>query len=56
MIENGRSLGRFPENGEIRVLWQNAVQAVWKKEKSPKEALDEMCRLSEPIMAKSQAK
>jgi ABC-type glycerol-3-phosphate transport system substrate-binding protein len=56
VIENGRSLGRFPENGEIRVLWQNAVQAVWKKEKSPKEALDEMCRLSEPIMAKSQAK
>jgi ABC-type glycerol-3-phosphate transport system substrate-binding protein len=56
VIENGRSLGRFPENGEIRLLWQNAVQAVWKREKSPKEALDEMCRLSEPIMAKSQAK
>ena len=55
VIENGRSMGRFPENGDIRVLWQGAVQQVWKREKSPKEALDEMCRLSEPIMAKSQA-
>jgi ABC-type glycerol-3-phosphate transport system substrate-binding protein len=55
VIENGRSMGRFPENGEIRTLWQTAVQQVWKREKSPKEALDEMCRLSEPIMAKSQA-
>jgi ABC-type glycerol-3-phosphate transport system substrate-binding protein len=55
VIDNGRSLGRFPENGEIRNLWQNAVQAVWKKEKSPKDALDELCRLSEPIMARSQA-
>ena len=55
-IENGRSMGRFPENGEIRVLWQNAVQSVWKREKAPKEALDELVRLSEPIMAKSRAK
>ena len=52
----GARMGRFPENGEIRKLWQNAVQPVWKQEKTPKEALDEMCRLSEPIMAKSQAK
>ena len=56
VIENGRSMGRFPENGDIRVLWQNAVQQVWKREKSPKEALDEMCRLSEPIMAKNAAR
>ena len=52
----GARMGRFPENGEIRKLWQNAVQAGLEAEKTPKEALDEMCRLSEPIMAKSQAK
>ena len=56
VIENGRSMGRFPENGEVRVLWQNAIRAVWKREKSIKEALDEMVRLSEPIMAKNVAR
>ena len=56
VIEHGRSMGRFPENGEVRVLWQNAIQSVWKREKAPKEALDEMVRLSEPIMAKNVAR
>ncbi|MDQ3703413.1 MAG: extracellular solute-binding protein, partial [Chloroflexota bacterium] len=55
-IENGRSMGRFPENGEIRVLWQDAVRSVWRREKTAREALEEMCRLSEPIMAKSRAR
>ena len=49
-------MGRFPENGEVRVLWQNAIRAVWKREKAVKEALDEMVRLSEPIMAKNVAR
>jgi ABC-type glycerol-3-phosphate transport system substrate-binding protein len=56
VIENGRSLGRFPENSEVRTLWRDAIQAVWKREKAPKEALDEMVRLSEPIMAKNVAR
>ena len=56
VIENGRSMGRFPENGEVRVLWQDAVRSVWRREKEPKEALDTMVRLSEPIMAKNAAR
>jgi ABC-type glycerol-3-phosphate transport system substrate-binding protein len=56
VIENGRSMGRFPENGEVRVLWQDAVRSVWRREKAPKEALDNMVRLSEPIMAKNVAR
>ncbi len=56
VIENGRSMGRFPENGQIRELWRDAIQAVWRREKSPKEALDNMVRLSEPIMAKNAAR
>lgn len=46
-----RSMGRFPENGEIRKLWQAAAQAVFRNEKSPKEALEQMCRDAVPIMA-----
>ena len=56
VIENGRSMGRFPENGEVRVLWQDAIRTVWKREKSPKEALDNLVKLSEPIMAKNVAR
>ena len=56
VIENGRSMGRFPENGEIRTLWQDAIRSVWRREKSPKEALDNMVKLSEPIMAKNVAR
>ena len=56
VIENGRSMGRFPENGEIRNLWRDAIQSVWRREKSPKEALDNLVRLSEPIMAKNAAR
>ena len=56
VIENGRSMGRFPENGEVRVLWQDAIRAVWKREKTPKDALNDLVRLSEPIMAKNIAR
>ena len=56
VIENGRSMGRFPENGEMRTLWRDAIQSVWKREKSPKEALDNLVNLSEPIMAKNVAR
>jgi ABC-type glycerol-3-phosphate transport system substrate-binding protein len=56
VIENGRSMGRFPENGEVRVLWRDAIRAVWKREKAPKEALDELTRLAEPILAKNAAR
>ena len=56
VIENGRSMGRFPENGEVRTLWQDAIRTVWRREKSPKEALDNLVRLSEPIMAKNAAR
>jgi multiple sugar transport system substrate-binding protein len=56
VIENGRSMGRFPENGEVRTLWQDAIRTVWRREKSPKEALDNLVRLSEPIMAKNVAR
>ncbi|HXI16096.1 MAG TPA: extracellular solute-binding protein, partial [Chloroflexota bacterium] len=56
VIENGRSMGRFPENGEVRVLWQDAIRSVWKREKAPKDALDNLVRLSEPIMAKNVAR
>jgi ABC-type glycerol-3-phosphate transport system substrate-binding protein len=56
VIENGRSMGRFPENGEIRTLWQDAIRSIWKREKAPKDALDNMVRLSEPIMAKNVAR
>jgi ABC-type glycerol-3-phosphate transport system substrate-binding protein len=56
VVENGRSMGRFPENGEVRTLWQDAIRSVWRREKSPKEALDSLVRLSEPIMAKNAAR
>ncbi len=56
VIENGRSMGRFPENSEVRVLWQDAIRAVWKREKTPKDALNDLARLSEPIMAKNIAR
>ena len=56
VIENGRSMGRFPENGEVRVLWQDAIRAVWTREKTPKDALNDLVRLSEPIMAKNIAR
>ena len=56
VIENGRSMGRFPENGEVRLLWQDAIRSVWKREKTPKDALNELVRLSEPIMAKNVAR
>jgi multiple sugar transport system substrate-binding protein len=55
-IETGRDMGRFPENGEIRKLWQLAAQAAFSSQKTPQEALDEMCRLSEPVMAKQTAR
>lgn len=49
-------MGRFPENSEVRVLWQDAIRAVWKREKTPKDALNDLARLSEPIMAKNIAR
>jgi hypothetical protein len=32
-------------------IWQAAAQAVFRNEKSPKEALEQMCRDAVPIMA-----
>jgi multiple sugar transport system substrate-binding protein len=52
-LGNGRTMGRFPENGEIRKLWLDVARAVFTDQKSVKTALDEMCQLSEPIMARN---
>lgn len=53
VLENARSLGRFSGNGEIRQLWAEASKAAFLLQNSPKDALDEMVRLSEPIMART---
>ena len=55
-VDNGRDIGRFPEVGEIRTLFNNAAKDAFQLKKSPKDALDEMVRLSAPIMAKSAAR
>jgi multiple sugar transport system substrate-binding protein len=54
-IESARSMGRFPENGEIRKLWQQAAQAAFTQQKAVRAALDEMCQLAEPIMARNRS-
>jgi ABC-type glycerol-3-phosphate transport system substrate-binding protein len=53
VIENARDMGRFPENGEIRTLFNQLVREVFTLQKGAKAALEEFCRLAEPIMAKS---
>jgi ABC-type glycerol-3-phosphate transport system substrate-binding protein len=55
ILEFGRTMGSFPENGKVRDLWRQAAQAAFTKQKSPKDALDEMARLSQPIMDQSVA-
>jgi ABC-type glycerol-3-phosphate transport system substrate-binding protein len=51
-LDNPRSMGRFPGNGEIRTLWMDAARAAFAQQKTPEEAIDEMCRLAGPVMAK----
>jgi hypothetical protein len=52
VLDNARSLGRFSTNGEIHQLWAEASRAAFQLQKSPKDALDEMVRLSGPVMAR----
>jgi ABC-type glycerol-3-phosphate transport system substrate-binding protein len=52
-IGNGRTLGTFPENPEINKLWLEVERATLTGEKGVRAALDEMCRLAEPIMARN---
>jgi multiple sugar transport system substrate-binding protein len=55
-LDNGRDEGRLPEVAEIRTLFNAMAKDVFQGNKSPKDALDEMVRLSAPIMAKSAAR
>ena len=52
-IGNGRTMGAFPDNMQIRMLWLQAARAVFTDRKSVRAALDEMCQLAEPIMARN---
>ncbi len=52
-IDNARDLGRFSTNGEIRQLWLNAIRAALLQQQSARAAMDEFCRLAEPVMAKA---
>lgn len=56
MVDNGRDQGRLAGVGEIRTLFNTAIKEAFMLQKSPKDALDEMARLSVPIMAKNAAK
>jgi ABC-type glycerol-3-phosphate transport system substrate-binding protein len=52
-INIGRTLGTFPGNNEINRLWLDVERAVLTGQQDVKSALDEMCRLAEPIMART---
>jgi hypothetical protein len=52
-VNDGRDQGRHPGVGEIRTLFNTAARDALELKKSPKDALDEMVRLSVPIMAKN---
>jgi multiple sugar transport system substrate-binding protein len=54
-LDNGRDEGRLPEVADIRTLFNAMVKDVFQGNKTPKDALDEMVRLSLPIMARSTA-
>ena len=55
ILDFGRTVGSFPENAKIRDLWRQAAQTAFTKQKSAKDALDEMARLAQPIMQQSVA-
>src|SRR5262249_21396068 len=52
-LDNGRDEGRLPEVADIRTLFKAMVKDVFQGNKTPKDALDEMARLSLPIMTRS---
>jgi multiple sugar transport system substrate-binding protein len=52
-VDNARDLGRFSTNGEVRQLWLGAIQAAFTQQQSPRAAMDEFCRLAEPVMARA---
>jgi hypothetical protein len=52
VLDNGRAVGRFAGANDIRALWGPATKSIYTGQRSPSDALNELCRLSEPIMAK----
>jgi hypothetical protein len=53
-LDNGRQMGAFPDNGEIRsLLLKEVSQTVFNGQRSVRTSLDEFCRLSEPVMARN---
>src|SRR5262249_18243035 len=52
-LDNGRDEGRLPEVADIRTQFNAMVKDVFQGNKTPKDGLDEMVRLSLPIMARS---
>jgi ABC-type glycerol-3-phosphate transport system substrate-binding protein len=54
-IGNGRTLGTFPENPEINKLWLEVERATLTGQTGVRAALDEMCRLADPIVARNRS-
>lgn len=52
-VDNGRDLGRFSTNGEVRQLWLKAIQAAFTQQQSARVAMEEFCRLADPVIARA---
>jgi ABC-type glycerol-3-phosphate transport system substrate-binding protein len=52
-VDNARDLGRFSTNGEVRQLWLKAAQAAFLQQQSPRAAMEEFCRLADPVVARA---
>jgi hypothetical protein len=48
-------VGRFAGANDIRALWGPATKAMYTGQRSPSDALNELCRLAEPLMARLRA-
>jgi hypothetical protein len=51
-VDNARDLGHFSTNTEVRTLWLKAIQAAFAQQQAPRVAMEEFCRLAEPVVAR----
>ena len=52
-VDNARDLGHFSTNGEVRQLWLKTMQAVFAQQQAPRAAMEEFCRLADPIVKRA---
>jgi hypothetical protein len=52
-VDNARDLGRFSTNGEVRQLWLKVIQAAFAQQQSARVAMEEFCRLADPVVARA---